>query len=87
MDFSSDPAVTPERPKSHLEEGAPWEPEAQGLAEYLGLSLIGSLAGTLTPHPSTLVLTVSLYVFQRAALAKMGRRRDSTAFGDSFGLG
>lgn len=80
--------MTPERPKSHLEEGAPWEPEAQGLAEYLGLSLIGSLAGarvvlaldwpvTLTPHPSTLVLTVSLYVFQRAALAKMGRRRDS----------
>lgn len=62
MDFSNDPVVTPERPKSHLEEGAQWEPEAQGLAEYLGLSLVGSLPVarvvlalewpvTPTPHP------------------------------------
>lgn len=64
MDFSKDPAVTPERPKSHLEEGAPWEPETQGLAEYLGLSLVGSLPVarvvlaldwpvTPTPHPNS----------------------------------
>lgn len=66
------------------EEGAPWEPVAQGLAHCLGLVPVGSLPAarlvltldwpaTPTLHPNYRADSLTC-LFQRTARAKVGRK-------------